>query len=222
MRSPLGGVLQAGVPSETIYNPCPASVTTCLIMPLGDSLTLGANDEADGGYRGELFRLLQRTGRMFDFVGSIRGPPGSGHEGHAGAHISLLDVYVDIWLPGYKPHVILLMLGTNDLDIYIAMRVANYAKNLDRMFTLLPDSLVVAATIPPTGADDSLAIEFNRQLTEMIRARAAAGKHVVLLDMHSAVQRRDVAPGQVHLIRSGYVKMASVWYSALDPFMRPH
>lgn len=218
--SPLASAAQASVPSETIYNPCPASVTTCLIMPLGDSLTQGAGDEAEGGYRGELFRLLQRTGRAFDFVGSQRDSIGSGHEGHPGAHIALLDPYTDIWLPAFKPHIILTMFGTNDLDNYLDLRVATYAKNLDRMFTLLPDSLVVVAAVPPIGTGDSVAIEFNRQLATMVRTRMAAGKHVLLLDMHSAVQKRDLSIDATHLVHSGYVKMAASWYSVLDRFMR--
>jgi lysophospholipase L1-like esterase len=211
--------MPATVPSEAIYNPCPASVTTCLIMPLGDSLTQGAGDEANGGYRGELFRLLQRTGRAFDFVGSTKDAIGSGHEGHPGAHISLLDSYAGIWLPAFKPHVILMMMGTNDLDIHLATHVANYVKNLDRMFTLLPDSLIVVAAIPQVGSNDSVAIDFNRQLAAMVRSRAAAGKHVAIVDMHSAVQRRDVSPDKTHLIHSGYVKLAASWYSVLDRFM---
>jgi len=219
------GVMTADVPSETFYNPCPASVTTCLIMPLGDSITAGAGDEANGGYRGELYRLLQKSGRAFDFVGSQAGGTGmgTGHEGHPGAHISLFPVYVDTWLPQYKPHVVLVMVGTNDLDLYIAVRIADYAKLLDQMTRLLPQALfVVAAVTPlPTG-DDTRAVEFNRQLLEMVQTKAASGMHLAVADMHSAVQMRDIQPASVHPVHSGYVKMAGVWNTVLDRFMRSH
>jgi lysophospholipase L1-like esterase len=210
----------ANVPSETIYNPCPATIPTCLIMPLGDSVTLGAGDEADGGYRGELFRMLQKTGRPFDFVGTLKGPPGSGHEGHTNAHIQLLASYAEIWLPAFKPHVVLLMLGTNDLDLYIEMHIAEYSKILDQIFTLVPQSLIAVASVVPSGGDDSRAVEFNRQLLVMLKSKMAAGKHVVAVDMHSALLLRDLGPDSVHPLHSGYVKMAGAWNSVLDRFMR--
>jgi lysophospholipase L1-like esterase len=221
-----GGQLRAqvgalgNVPSETVYNPCPATIPTCLIMPLGDSVTSGAGDEADGGYRGELFRILQKTGRPFDFVGTMKGPPGSGHEGHPSAHIRLLASYAEIWLPGFKPHVVLLMLGTNDLDQYIDTHIADYSKILEQVFTLLPQSLIVVAGVIPSGADDSIAVEFNRQLLVMLKAKMAAGKHVVAVDMHSAVLLRDLGPDNVHPVHTGYVKMAGAWNTVLDRFMR--
>jgi hypothetical protein len=218
----LEGVAAAGVPSEPLYNPCPASVPVCTIMPLGDSLTSGAGDEADGGYRGELFRILTRTGRPFDFQGTQRVGPGSGHEGHPGAHIMLLTSYVDIWLPQYKPNVILMLLGTNDLDIYIQMHIDDYSKILDRMFVLSPDALIIVAAVPLSPfVGDLPAIEFNRQLLTMVKSKAAAGKHIVAVDMHSALQMRDIGPDQTHPFHTGYVKMAQVWNTALDRFMRP-
>ena len=210
------------VPSEAVYNPCPASVPVCTIMPLGDSLTSGAGDEADGGYRGELFRLLQRTGRPFDFQGTQRVGPGSGHEGHPGAHILLLNSYVDVWLPQYKPNVILMLFGTNDLDFYLEMHVLDYSKILDRMIALLPQALIVVAAVPPAPfVDHKPAIEFNRQLLAMVQPKAAAGKHVVVVDMHSALQLRDIGPDGTHPVHTGYVKMAHVWNTVLDRFMRP-
>ncbi len=215
------GVAAAGVPSEAVYNPCPPSVPVCIIMPLGDSLTQGAGDEADGGYRGELFRILTRTGRPFDFQGSQRVGPGSGHEGHPGAHIGLLASYIDTWLPAYKPNVVLMLFGTNDLDNYIDAHVGDYGKMLDRMFVLLPDALIVVASIPPAPATDALAVEFNRQLLAVIKAKAATGKHVVPVDIHPALQMRDMSADQTHPVHTGYVKMAQAWNTVLDKFMRP-
>lgn len=218
-----GSVMAPDVPSETFYNPCPASVTTCLIMPLGDSITAGAGDEANGGYRGELYRLLQKSGRAFDFVGSQPGGTGmgTGHEGHPGAHISLFPVYVETWLPQYKPHVVLVMVGTNDLDLYIATRIAEYGKLLDQMTRLLPQALFVVAAVPPLpSADDARAVDFNRQLLAMVKTKASAGMHVVAVDIHSAVQMRDIQPASVHPVHSGYVKIAAAWNTVLDRLMR--
>lgn len=218
----LSAPAQAGVVSETFFNPCPASVQTCLIMPLGDSLTSGVGNEADGGYRGELYRMLQRSGRKFEFVGTMPpAGPGIGHEGHPGAHIQLLAGYAEVWLPATKPQVVLTMLGTNDLDNYVSDHIAEYSKILDLMLGLLPQSLFVVAAVPPSGIDDSVAIEFNRLLLPMLQAKAAAGKHVVAVDMHSALQLRDIGSDKTHPLPSGYIKLAAAWHSVLNRFMRP-
>lgn len=209
-----------GVPSAPVYDPCPAT-GPCLIMPLGDSLTSGTDGQE--GYRGELFRLLQATGRPFDFVGSQpSGGFGSGQEGHPNAHIDLLTVYADIWIPMYKPNVILFMIGVNDLDQFYLDHVTTYAKILDRIVALEPQAVVAVALIPTNTATPEIAIGFNTALAQAVNTRIAAGKHLVLADMHSTVRQRDLSADGVHPVHAGYVRVAQVWHSVLSRFMRAH
>ncbi len=62
------------------------------IMPLGDSITDGYN--VPGGYRAELWRLLDVAGTHVNFVVSLQsgpsGLPDKDHEGHSGWCISPL------------------------------------------------------------------------------------------------------------------------------------
>src|SRR5258706_8952659 len=102
------------------------------IMPLGDSITFGYNaqDEThgkDGGYRFPLSQLLISAGLNFNFVGSQTNGPANwnynNHEGHPGACI--VDIANGItplnqggqgWLGLTQPDMILLMIGTNDIN----------------------------------------------------------------------------------------------------------
>jgi lysophospholipase L1-like esterase len=101
------------------------------LMPLGDSITqwqcgtLGnatsaANGRGDvasfGGYRGPLFESLHRQwGSLYSFE-SVGGQHGCGsHEGHSGWTCEMLaDIIVES-ATAYKPDVVMLMCGTNDL-----------------------------------------------------------------------------------------------------------
>src|SRR5689334_14209982 len=92
------------------------------IMPLGDSITLGVGEPTGhpyAGYRLPLWKLLGAAGHAFDFVGSARcGPPNlpdKDHEGHPGWTIAQLEELLPQSLPHYRPDLILLVIGTNDL-----------------------------------------------------------------------------------------------------------
>ncbi|MEP6651734.1 MAG: GDSL-type esterase/lipase family protein [Myxococcales bacterium] len=220
----------ASVPSEPVYDPCPPAPAQCLIMPLGDSTTAGTDNH--GGYRGELYRLLQATGRPFDFVGSQpAGGLGSGQEGHPGMHIDNLTGYLELYMTTYKPNVILLLMGVNDVDYMYTAHIATYGKILDQISVLLPQSLVVVGLVTPNTATvdvtaphtptRDVTIAFNAALMKEVNTRIAAGKHLMLVDHHSALRSRDIGPDGIHPVPAGYARMAQVWYSVLSRFMRP-
>ena len=97
------------------------------IMPLGDSITQwhcgkqvrSPATEADtasfGGYRGPLFSQLQKKWGSFKFetVGSQYGC--GSHEGHSGWTCEDLAEIITQSAQAYRPDVVLLMCGTNDL-----------------------------------------------------------------------------------------------------------
>ena len=117
-----------------------------VILPLGDSITLGASVPAwiPGGYRAPLFTLLTTAGYPIQFVGSDSNNPAaaltaagnSAHEGHGSYTTSNLLANLDAdragpsanngghWLDGLAgthppvyPDVILLLAGVNDLGV---------------------------------------------------------------------------------------------------------
>lgn len=90
-------------------------------MALGDSITWGLKDPEYGGYRHLLGTLLANDGYSFEFVGSMQSgtgiAPSANNEGHAGWTIQQIQKGIDSqgWLETYRPDVILLHIGTNDL-----------------------------------------------------------------------------------------------------------
>ncbi len=87
------------------------------VMPLGDSITDGLLPP--GGYRSDLWQYLTADGLDADFVGSrSNGPPQLGdrdEEGHPGWRIQELYAHARGWLLRYRPDVVLLHIGTNDV-----------------------------------------------------------------------------------------------------------
>lgn len=188
------------------------------VMPLGDSITDGFN--LPGGYRTSLWQRLAGAGYTIDFVGSrFNGPPELGdhnHEGHSGWRIDEIDANIVTWLRASTPHVVLLHIGTNDLDqnYHISEAPARLSTLVDHILANAPGvELFVAQIIPE--ADPALAARvkaYNAALPAVLQGK---GPHVHLVDMHGALTTADLADG-VHPTAAGYAKMAAVWYSALQ------
>jgi lysophospholipase L1-like esterase len=95
-------------------------------MPFGDSITQGYN--VAGGYRAPLFHLALAANREITFVGSandysvptvdtVMFP--KNHEGHGGYTIegnNGIAQFVGTSIPNFKPNIVTLMIGTNDLN----------------------------------------------------------------------------------------------------------
>ncbi|WP_345364216.1 GDSL-type esterase/lipase family protein [Actinoallomurus liliacearum] len=191
------------------------------IMPLGDSITDGL--QTLGGYRTDLWQYLTADGRSADFVGSrATGPSQLGdrnEEGHPGWRIHQLTVRVREWLRVYRPDVVLLHIGTNDVIQRSALphAPARLAALVDLITATLPNAQVYVATIVPLAAPagDRLARRYNGAIPGIVSARAAQGRHVHLVDMHAALTKADLSADGIHPTDGGYSKMAARWYAAL-------
>ncbi len=186
----------SGVAVAESYSACKAN-QPCAVLPLGDSITEGFGSSG-GGYRVELFRQARQNGKNITFVGSLQnGPERVGtdtfpksHEGHGGytidsgdGHSGISGSITDQALSKYHPQIVLLMIGTNDVNGNIDVngaptRVGNL---IDDITTQAPDALMVVATIVPIDEADinQKAVAYNAALPELIASRAKAGKHVV-------------------------------------------
>jgi lysophospholipase L1-like esterase len=227
----------------TGFAPCPVGAP-CRIMPLGDSLTFGVGSATGAGYRVPLFRSTLAAKQSIVFVGSnsngpatVDGVPFPGaHEGYRGYAIDPgggregLSPLVERALTAHPPHVVLLLAGTNDVGATIIdppRAPDRLGALVDRIVAAAPAALVVVAQIPPSMDDaTNKRIEtFNAALPAVIAARAAAGKHVLLIDAYAALASRadyktSLMFNQFHPNDAGYALIAARWYEAVRPYLR--
>jgi lysophospholipase L1-like esterase len=246
-----GGGGTSGSGGGTGYRPCPSDGTPCKIMPFGDSITDGYNTNTPGGYRVELFRRAHSAGKNITFVGSNQNGPATvdgvsfppKHEGHSGftidptpsrSGISTLlknDGGSQSVMVKHAPHIVLLMIGTNDaIDNYdMANAPTRLGKLIDTIYSQLPDVLVVVAQPIPTRGDTSKGDDagtsariktYNDGIPAVVKARADAGKHILMVDMYTPfTPKASLLEDQWHPNLQGYVVLGTEWYSALEPVL---
>ncbi|GAA1636222.1 ricin-type beta-trefoil lectin domain protein [Catellatospora bangladeshensis] len=190
------------------------------VMPLGDSITEGT--QVPGGYRTGLWQRLAGGGYRVDFVGTqFNGPSSLGdhdHEGHPGWRIDQIDANISGWLQATAPRTVLLHIGTNDVlqNYQLSTAPGRLSSLLDRITAAAPAADVFVATIIPlsNAGQENAARTFNAALPGIVQSKVNAGKHVHLVDMHSALTTADLIDG-IHPTATGYDKMAAAWYTAL-------
>jgi hypothetical protein len=199
----------------------PASSKVYRIMPLGDSITRGGGQLKGQyiGYRAALQKNLRAgaTGFRYNFVGSMtdKGAPDPNHEGHGGWTIDNLAANIDKWMPAYRPDIVLLHAGTN--NITLGDSPAETAAKLQDLIAQIrshdADTMIFVAKViksrdpnrqPNTNAYESL----------IPGVVARAGDHVFLVDQ-STISGKDIYDW-THPNDFGYTKMAYNWYNALD------
>ncbi len=223
------------------YDPCPAAPTDCKIMPFGDSITDGYLAQR-GGYRIPLFQRAHQEGKHLTFVGSAVNGPATvdgvpfpqHHEGHSAytiddeplplpAHKGIAP-FVATSIPAYHPDIVLLMIGTNDVDNSIDL------PNVPTRLGALIDSIIaqdahiltVVAQITPTMQDPlNVRIQaYNAAIPAVVKARTDAGKHVALVDMYDAFvsdpsYRTTLMYDRLHPNIAGFQKMADTWNTVI-------
>jgi lysophospholipase L1-like esterase len=226
-----------GSGSSTSYDPCPPAPADCKIMPFGDSITDGYLAQR-GGYRIPLFQRAHQEGKHLTFVGSaVNGPTmvdgvpfPQHHEGHsaytiddeplpAPAHKGI-SPFVKTSIPAYHPDIVLLMIGTNDVDNSIDLPnvPTRLGALVDSIIALDAHILVVVAQITPTMQDplNARIQAYNAAIPAVVKARADAGKHVALADMYNAFvsdtsYRSTLMYDRLHPNIAGFQKMADTW-----------
>jgi lysophospholipase L1-like esterase len=203
--------------------PVRPKVVPVRIMPLGDSITYGSGDRntdptrTPAGYRRDLQNRLKAVGVYADFVGSMSsGGPDPHHEGHPGFEIAQLGVYVPLWITTYRPDIVLLMVGSNDISHGLA---AGAPERLSALIDLIqltkPDVTIRVATIPlrrePSALNDETRT-YNSAVASMVSARWNAGQRVSLVPIHIVSPYAIDYYDSVHPNECGYKKISFVWY----------
>ncbi|KNY25208.1 glycosyl hydrolase family 8 [Pseudobacteroides cellulosolvens] len=209
---------KASAPTNTpTPTPIPSAKTTIKVMPLGDSITDGLT--VPGGYRIKLWQQITSNGFKVDFVGSMSNGPSElgdkNHEGHSGWTISQIDTNINTWMDTYKPQIVLLHIGTNDMYQTPSGAPDRLGTLIDKICAKLPTGgkLYVSDIIPfPMSASNVTA--YNAKIPGVVQQKASAGKPVYFVEMYKALTSNDLADG-VHPNATGYNKMADVWFNAI-------
>lgn len=199
-------------------------------MPLGDSITDGFT--VAGGYRTALWtRMVKDDGDKIDFVGSRKtGPATLGdqdNEGHPGWCIDgpcggntdeLVYPRVHRWMTTYKPDIVSIHLGTNDLKFGASGAVVAY--RLDEVIAQIyrddPGTYVVVATIVPMKDVAKPWADYNRLIPRIATRYQKQGRQIEVADLADSVrQPRDFADS-LHPNAEGYTKMANALYPVMN------
>ncbi|WP_030316594.1 SGNH/GDSL hydrolase family protein [Streptomyces sp. NRRL B-3229] len=197
-----------------------AAPTALRLMPLGDSITWGVGSPSGNGYRGFLRDQLAAEGHAPDFVGSGRNGTMSDpdNEGHSGWRIDQITGIADSVLARYRPNVVTLEIGTNDLNGNYQIPTApdRLRALIDRITGSAPDATVLVGTviISTSGTEEANRPAFNARIPGIVQDAQAAGKHVRLVDM-SALTGADLADA-LHPNDTGYRKMADAFNAGIQ------
>ncbi len=241
-----GGASGSAGKSGNAYLPCPTTAgTACAILPLGDSITEGWLPSGGvGGYRVELFSQAVLAGKNITFVGSqtSANAPGTvqnrafpkNHEGHDGYTIDggsgssgIAGTITDQAMSKYHPNIVLLMIGTNDVNgnIDTANAPTRLGNLIDEITTDAPTALVVVASIIPIASGNNAnAMAYNAKLPGLVSTRAAAGKHVIFVDNYAAFikdpsYQTSEMSNYLHPNTAGYAVLGDSFYAALGAYL---
>ncbi|HTQ06902.1 MAG TPA: SGNH/GDSL hydrolase family protein [Polyangiaceae bacterium] len=244
-----GGAAMAGSggTSSGGFDPCP-STGPCKILPLGDSITWGINYGGGYRIKLFIHTNTDNHVINFVGYDTANPPSssvlsglGSGmsnwkpnHEGHSGWTIQQDDDLVtgkstatndNVMYTGKKvvadfsPNIVLVHLGTNDMYQMPTGAPDRLGTLIDHIVADAPNALVVVASIIPFPQDASQVMTFNAAVPGEVKTRADAGKHVIFVDMFSALTASDLGSDGIHPNEGGYEKMAVAWYGAIKSYL---
>lgn len=212
----------------------------CVVLPLGDSITEGFASSQGAGYRIELFAQSVRNAKNLTFVGSLtNGPtmPIEGktfprrHEGHGGWTINQLlnpsggnQSVTQQAIANYHPHIVLLKIGTNDVNGGMGNGAPTRLGSLiDQITTAAPSALVIVSSIIPTRSDgtNQNVRTYNTGVRDEAEKRAMAGRHVVFVDNYAlftanADYKNALLADNLHPNDAGYAALGRSFYGLIS------
>jgi lysophospholipase L1-like esterase len=116
------------------------------------------------------------------------------------------------------------MIGTNDMHYSIDVKNAptRLGQLIDQIVADAPSALLVVTTIiPANGAQNTPTLAYNAAIPGVVSARAAAGKHVILVDQFAALNVWSKAQytDSEHPNDTGYAVMGKTWYAGVRSYL---
>ncbi|MEI9944991.1 MAG: SGNH/GDSL hydrolase family protein [Chitinophagaceae bacterium] len=222
------------------------------ILPLGNSITNGTS--IYNSYRRSLWQLLHNGNYNFDFIGSWDKHHMGGavpdadfdmdHDGHSGwkAHDILqppgwdsIRGNIDNWLEKYKPDIVLMELGTNEVFqcTPIASAMKDFSVIIDKLRRKNPSVKILLAKIPPLGAqwaskklcgndtsyEQSVQL-FNEAIVQFAHAKTKKKSPIIIVDQFTGVNPSADMYDDIHPNTTGEIKMAERWFETMKPFLK--
>lgn len=202
------------------------------IMPLGDSITNAP------GWRVDLQDLLKKDGFTFRMVGGRNDPLlaegyWSDHGGSGGWTIGAFPSSQEFggadvdWI-GSRPDLVLLMIGTNDMQWGQTKGAPErLGQLLDKIWADVLDAVVLVARITPFAPGsrvndkpdgdrlDPLVREYNAAIPGEVARRVAAGKRAAVVDQYTGFDPAKDLADKCHPNKSGHHKLARKWLDAI-------
>lgn len=208
-----------------------------IICPVGDSITMGFGSSDGNGHREHLRNLLIRAGAKTNIVGTARTGNMSDpyHEGWPGAGIASIlgNVTKGQVLIKYKPNVVLLHAGTNDMvaghgPVYNPDQAPEWLETfIHNIYQKAPEAVVlVAQIIEPLNNTARLrrTTRYNAAVAKMVHKLAADGKKILLINNEPWLTTKDPAKyaDDIHPNTDGYNVIADGCFAALTQLAKSH
>lgn len=202
-------------------------------MPMGASLVEGLESFDGNGFRRPLKEMLTENGWSTDMVGTqqVGNMTDNDQEAYPGYTVNHYNQEsYDSGAYDLNPHVMLVLVGTNDCWYNEAERETDDPRNqagveaAERFGNLLltmrreaPNALVLAATAVRNVNDwaNDCAIGFNEKLPEVVEQAANEGQDVRLVEMYEVVPVSEMQEDGTHPTDYGYSMMAEKWYESI-------
>ncbi|WP_409485518.1 SGNH/GDSL hydrolase family protein [Arsenicicoccus dermatophilus] len=188
-----------GVTPQPTTSPAVSLTAPTRVMPVGDSLT---DQGYRIGYRGWMLHLFSVNRRPVDLVGSVAQPGwyyrDNQHEGHPGWRLDQLTPRAYTSVRYYRPDVVVLLAGSNDLEQGHGAATATTRMNtlLDTIAGAKPGTRVVVNTLPPdTWAPADQITAFNRALPGVVARQQRLRRPVVLSDVAGVITTAETLDG---------------------------
>lgn len=184
--------------------------------------------------------MARERKREIVFVGRERNGPTSvlgaafpgNHEGYSGYTIAPcaaregIAPLVPSALSAGRPHVVLLMIGTNDVGAGcdLPSMPSRLGALVDTITTATPEAWLFVASLVPSQDEgfDARAKAYNDALPRLVAERVAKGRRVAFVDMLAAFRatpefRTKLLADMLHPNDAGYAVMAETWATVVFP-----
>ena len=196
-----GGSTGSGGASGS-YNPCPTNGDPCRILPVGDSITFGINQE--GAWRIQLFRRAVMAAQKITYTGTLQNGPTTvenvtfprRYEATSGITIDGISNQITSKNTLSMPaDIILVHIGTNDMYMQSSSGAPHSASATCSTSSIagMPNALIVVAKIIPFPGGASATNTYNAAIPGIVQTRVAAGKHVIVVDLNTSFPSSGLA-----------------------------